>query len=145
MLILFGVFVSSLVLSIIAITLINKFKSKKKELEATAWPIIDTSPWPKDYPLRVDTSKITTSGWYSSDEAFMAECWYRTHDKAKCELCEYRFKCYTNKAGPLGPSGRVGPSGVVGNLGVSGPGGFPGGFSGHIITSGCYTGYSYIV
>lgn len=42
---------------------------------------------------------ITTSGWMPSedylDSEFMRECWRRTKNREKCELCELKFKCYT--------------------------------------------------
>jgi len=33
------------------------------------------------------------------DDTFMAECWRRTNDSGKCDLCELRFKCFTEEWG----------------------------------------------
>ena len=45
---------------------------------------------------------VTASGIYIgiNDDAFMSECWRRAEQSKsteKCDLCELRFKCYTQR------------------------------------------------
>jgi len=109
--------------------MVDPFELLKRKKEIKSISTISTV-WPREISsLPPPRQRVTFSGW-SSDESFMEECWRRTTNKEKCDLCEYRFKCYTNKVvlpefdfnfvcptGISGPTGGVGPVGAIGATG----------------------------